>query len=271
MAFLDLGDDAALYYEHEVPADSGCTFVFVNALTGNTGAWQGEIGPYLRERGYGTLAYNFRGQPESRFSAHDRLDENLIVGDLQTLIREVAPAKPVLVGLSIGGLFAARAVERGTDAMGLVLINTLRKPTLALEWTNEATKRAAELGGTQLIMDLFLPFLVNPEKLADMREACLGPDGYTGMDANDGPMQLMAHAREVDWDFPYESLDVPVLVMSGLLDRVFYQADDVAELRERIPDVREVEFADAGHLIPMERGLRTAVALENFARELETL
>lgn len=271
MAFLDLGDDAALYYEHEAPADNGCTFVFVNALTGNTGSWQAEIGPYLRERGYGTLAYNFRGQPESRFSAQDQLNEDLIVGDLQALIRDVAPAKPVLVGLSIGGLFAARAVQRGTDALGLVLMNTLRKPTLALEWTNEATKRAAELGGTQLIMDLFLPFLVNPEKLTDMRTACLGPDGYTGMDAGEGAMQLMAHAREVDWDFPYDRLELPVLVMSGLLDRVFYNAADVAELKDRIADVREVEFADAGHLIPIERGLRTAVALENFARELETL
>ena len=271
MAFLDLGGDTALYYEYQAPAGNGCTFVFVNALTGNTAAWQAEIGPYLRERGYGTLAYNFRGQAESRFSAHDRLDEDLIVADLQALLGQAAPPKPVLVGLSIGGLFAAQAIQRGADALGLVLINTLRKPTLALEWTNEATKRAAELGGTQLIMDLFLPFLVNPEKLADMRPACLGTDGYTGMDAGEGAMQLMAHAREVNWDFPYESLDVPVLVMSGLLDRVFYNATDVAELKGRIPDVREVEFADAGHLIPIERGLRTAVALENFARELETL
>ena len=268
MSYLERGGNAALYYEYSPPTPDGSTFVFVNALTGNTGAWQAEIGPALREQGHGTLAYNMRGQPESRFAASDELDEDLIVTDLVALLEHIAPPRPLLTGLSIGGLFAARALERGAAADGLVLINTLRKPTLALEWANEAMTRAARLGGPQFLMDLFLPFLVNPDFLAAMRGKCLGSDEYEGMGDSEGPMQLMAHARSVNWDLAYENIAVPVLVMSGLLDRVFYHRADVAELQGRIPDAREVEFADAGHLIPMERGARTAQALLDFAKEL---
>lgn len=268
MSYLERGGDAALYYEYSPPGPDGHTFVFVNALTGNTGAWQAEIGPLLREHGHGTLAYNMRGQPESRFAASDQLDEDLIVSDLVALLDEITPPRPLLTGLSIGGLFAARAMERGAAAEGLVLINTLRKPTLALEWANEAMTRAARMGGTQFVMDLFLPFLVNPDFLAAMRDKCLGEGEYEAMAGSEGPMQLMAHARSVNWDLAYEDIAAPVLIMSGLHDRVFYHRADVAELRSRIPDVREVEFGDAGHLIPMERGESTAQALLDFARAL---
>lgn len=268
MNYLARGDDAALYYEYSAPAADGHTFVFVNALTGNTAAWQAEIGPALRERGHGTLAYNMRGQPESRFTKTDELDEDLIVGDLVALLEHIAPPRPLLTGLSIGGLFATRALERGAAAEGLVLINTLRKPTLALEWANEGMTRAARLGGAQFLMDLFLPFLVNPDFLAAMKDKCLGSEEYEGLSDEDGPMQLMSHARSADWDLAYENIAVPVLVMSGLLDRVFYHRADVAELRGRIPNAREVEFSDAGHLIPMERPQRTVQVLLDFAEEL---
>ena len=54
MAHLALGDSDALYYEFHEPGQQGRTFVFVNALTGNTGMWQAEIGPALRAAGYGS-------------------------------------------------------------------------------------------------------------------------------------------------------------------------------------------------------------------------
>jgi len=59
MATLNLGPQDALYYEHSAPtAKNGYTFVFFNALTGDTGAWEAVIGPGLRKAGHGTLVYN---------------------------------------------------------------------------------------------------------------------------------------------------------------------------------------------------------------------
>ena len=59
---LTLSHRDALYYLHHAPARDGApTFVFVNALTGSTEAWEAAVAPALREAGFGTLSWNFRG------------------------------------------------------------------------------------------------------------------------------------------------------------------------------------------------------------------
>jgi pimeloyl-ACP methyl ester carboxylesterase len=46
---------------------------------------------------------------------------------------------------------------------------------------------------------------------------------------------------------------MPVTALSGLQDRVFYDADDVAELVARLPDAQRIDLPEVGHLIPIER------------------
>ena len=81
MSYLTIGPDDGLYYEHDSPSGTGMpTFVFVNPVSGTTQQWQAEVGPALRDAGYGTLAYNFRGQPDSPFSQGETLNDTLIAG-----------------------------------------------------------------------------------------------------------------------------------------------------------------------------------------------
>lgn len=230
--------------------------------------WQEQIGPALRKAGHGTLAYNFRGQDKSPFAPGTALTPGLIVDDLMALLASLSPPNPILVGLSIGGLFAAQAIRSGTQASGLVLINTLRKAGPRLDWINAAMVKAVATGGFPLLLDMMLPMLVNAERLATMREAFLSDQPYAPMDPSHGHFNLMDNAGAADWDFPYESLTLPVLIMTGLKDRVFYDADDVAELTARVGDVRSLELPDAGHLIPAERPERSVDALIGFAAEL---
>ena len=138
----------------------------------------------------------------------------------------------------------------------------------ALSWVNEAVARAAKLGGPGLIMDMYLPMLVGPAFLEKMRENCLGDDPYVPLDPTAGAMQLMQHSRDANWDIPYEELRLPVLSMTGLRDRVFYNAKDVADLGARLSNMREVVFDDYGHLLPMEAGAETATQLIAFGREI---
>ena len=52
MSFFEIGSNDSLYYEYEPPSgNQTLTFVFVNAITGDTGMWQTEIGPALRDAG----------------------------------------------------------------------------------------------------------------------------------------------------------------------------------------------------------------------------
>ena len=62
------------------------TYVFVNALTGNTSAWNGLIGKRVKDEGYGYLTYNFRGQINSSFDKSINLTSKIIISDLLKLI-----------------------------------------------------------------------------------------------------------------------------------------------------------------------------------------
>ena len=254
MSEFDIGDRDALYFDHLPPSrDGGATFVFFNALTGDAGAWQAEIGPALREAGHGTLVWNFRGQKDSPFSRPDVITAKAIVDDGVRLIEAVAPRRPIYVGLSIGGLFAAQVHLAGAPCEGLLLVNTLRKPGPRLDWTNRAVHRAALVGGGRLIQDLMLPHLTGPAWQRTHSAEFLTDEPYQPFDPDSGPVRLLAAGIAADWNLPYEKLTMPVTVLSGLQDHVFYQAADVAELTRRLPNAEVIDIADIGHLVTMER------------------
>jgi pimeloyl-ACP methyl ester carboxylesterase len=272
MTTLAIGPDDGLYYVHHEPQnDDQATFVFFNALTGDTGLWEAVIAPKLREAGHGTLAYNMRGQIDSPFAANRRLDSELIVSDAITLLSTVEPVRPILVGLSIGGLFAAQAWLAGAQAEALFLINTLRKETPRLQWINDALVRAVEQGGLELFRDLYLPLLMNTDWLVDNRPNFLKTDtGYVPLPPDSGAYKLLSEAGgSANWDLPYEKLTLPVAVVTGLQDHVFREPDDIAELLNRLPQSTHIEMPDAGHLIPAERPQKLADMLLSFAEEIE--
>ena len=266
MSLFDLGNDESLFYLYTPSTKRKPAVVFVNALVGSTEMWEGLIGETLRDQGYGTLSYNFRGQIDSNFNTSTELTPKLIVDDLLKLLNEIKPYKPVLVGLSIGGLFAAQAIESGVVAEGLVLINTLRKSSVRLDWINESTSRAFSLGGRQLLMDLMAPMLINPDKLSELRADALEEVRYEPVSVKDGHMNLMRNAASADWDFPWQNLTVPTLVMTGHHDRVFLVEDDILELSSKISDVKRANFDNAGHLIPMERPIEFNEEILNFLK-----
>lgn len=271
MSFLQIGPQDGLYYEHHLPADPDRgTFVFFNALTGDTATWEAVICPILRDAGYGTLVYNMRGQTDSPFSSEAELSEKNIVADAVKLLAQVSPVRPLLVGLSIGGLFASRVCLAGSEAIGLVLINTLRREGPRLKWIGDALVRTMEVGGLPLFRDLFLPLLMSEDWLQKNRPDFLVPDSeYTALEPGSGHFKLLSEAgRHADWDIPYKRLKLPTLVITGLQDHVFLERDVVEALFARIPDGRRVDMPAAGHLIPSEQPEALAAELISFTKEI---
>lgn len=254
MSVHELGPNDGLYYEHRVPTSTdGVTFVFFNALTGDTGSWEATIAPALRARGHGTLLWNFRGQKDSACAAPGLINARQIVSDAVTLVQALAPSAPVYVGLSIGGLFAAQAHLAGAGCKAMLLINTLRKPSPRLEWINAAVHRAALIGGGRLIGDLYMQHLTGPAWLVANRGGFLLDEPYEPLEPDSPVARLLAAGMEADWDLAYEQLTMPVTVLSGLRDRVFFEAADVAALAARMPDAQRTDLPDVGHLISMEQ------------------
>ena len=77
MATLQVSPSETLYFEHTAPTAKPHSFVFVNALTGSTEQWEAAVAPGLRDLGFGTLSYNFRGQAKSSFATGKQLDEDV--------------------------------------------------------------------------------------------------------------------------------------------------------------------------------------------------
>lgn len=271
MSKLEIDNENELYYEYHPPeADKGCTFVFFNALTGDTSMWEAFIGSQLRAAGHGTLVYNMRGQAGSRFAPDLKLSMDLGVSDACRLLETVNPPRVVLVGLSIGGLFGARAFLAGAKAIGLVFLNTLRKAGPRLEWIGESLVRTMDVGGMELFRDLFMQLLMNEDWIRKNRPNFLKHDSnYTPLDKHSGHYKLLSEAgRESDWDLPYEKLTLPTLVVTGLQDHIFFEADAVDELFHRLPSGRRVDMTDSGHMIPAERPEELLELLLDFAKEI---
>lgn len=269
MAVLTIDGDNGLFYLHTLPAREGApTFVFVNALTGTTDHWEAVVARALRDGGFGTISYNFRGQAESSFLPGTELTPQLIVDDVVRIVGELKPARPVLVGLSIGGLFAAQAIRAGVDAAGLVFLNTIRAIGPRIAWVNDALPVFARTTGIPTYMDATFPMLVNPEFLQKAR-----PNALKGQIAplppEHGHMNLMRNSVKAEWAFPWETLTLPVLNITGHCDRVFLDVGVVDRITAAMPDVRRLDWPDCGHLIPLERPERLSEALADFGAEIE--
>jgi len=269
MATLSISNQDSIDYHYTAPtSDDGVTFVFFNALTGDIAHWEDAVAPAVRDAGHGTLVYNMRGQANSPFTPGTVLGPELIVSDACAVMEEAKPVRPVLVGLSIGGLFAARAALAGADSAGIVFINTLREDGPRLRWINDAVVRMAEVGGPDLLRDLMSPLIMNEGWQAENRDNCLNDGDYAPIDQATGTYNLLSSARTSDWDIPYESLKVPVLVITGIHDRVFRDPPVVDRLAGRIPNATRVDFDDAGHMVPVEQPAKLAAAMIDFAKNV---
>ena len=268
MSFLKIDELNEIYYELTEPKGNGHTFVFVNALTGNTTAWNGTIGDKIIEDGNGFLTYNFRGQDNSKFSEELNLDTDLIVSDLCLLIEKLKLKNIILVGLSIGGLYASLAIEKGVKSKGLVLINTLRRNNSRLKWINETMVNVARYGGTSLLMDMNMPVIASPSFLDKMKPNALNPNNYQELEENSGIFKLMKGSLTANWDIDWSKIEVPVLIMTGHHDKVFRIPEDIDMIANSMNNIQRLEFPDCGHLIPLEKPKEFATHLNQFVKKL---
>ncbi len=270
--FLALTGDDGLSYEYRAPNGADrFTFVCFNPLTGDKAMWEAGIGPMLAEKGHGLLTWNLRGQADSPFTAGE-IHPDSMVADARRLVEAVQPQNPVLVGLSVGGLYGAKLHlgknGDGYPCRGLVLINTLREIGARLSWINAALLRLAETGGLDLLRDAYSPLLLGEDWQAENRGNFLKPGGYTPLSQDDGAWHLLKAGEDTVWDVEWARISVPVLNITGRQDRIFRDDAVIARLLAQFQGVRALDYADAGHMIPAEAPARLARDLLEFVEGL---
>jgi len=263
--FVTIDENNAIHVLHARPREGMATFVFLNSMGATTAAWEADIGPALRELGFGTLSFDYRGQGETRFGPDAVLEPAEIIADIVRVFRTELPIRPIMVGLSIGGLFGAQALRQGAEARGIAFINTLRKPNAQVEWINTLEARLIAMGGMPLVLDVLRPVLSGRDQLALLRPTHLSDEGYTPWPADNPRRRLADGVHKADWDYPWAELSVPALVLTGLYDRLFRIQEDVDELVGQIPDATVVTYPDGGHSLHSEHPARFVDDLSSFA------
>lgn len=268
MTLLDLDTGARLSHNYLPGEDGKPTFVFVNSSGATAAAWDGGVTPPLVAAGYATLTIDLRGQGVSEYPTDSRFDTEEIVGDLDAAMSSLGIDRAILVGLSVGGLRAANLAARRANVAGLVLINTLRKQGPLTAWVGELETRLMAIGGTQLVHDAFRPVTVSSQELGHIRPRHLLPMPYEPM-AEDHPRRRLAEAaKRADWDFAWSGLSIPVLVLTGMHDRLFRVQSEVDSIIGSMQMAREVRFENEGHALHTENPARTADELLRFATDL---
>ena len=151
---------------------------------------------------------------------------------------------------------------------GLILINTLRKPSSRLDWINRAMVNAAKLGGSALIMDMGMPVIASPKFLKKIKENALVFENYKPLKKNDGILKLMEGSLTANWSFDWSKINIPTLVITGHLDRMFRIPEDVEELVKKIRNSITIELPNCGHLIPLEEPELFADYIIKFTKNL---
>ena len=271
MSTLRIDGANAIAYHWTPPTAGQPSAVFYNPLTGDFGMWEAAIAPALRAAGLGTLVWNYRGQKESGIGADVRITAEQVTADAVRLLAEVEPPRPIHVGHSIGGYFAIRAKEAGAAAAGFVLINTLRADGPRLAWINDALVACARVGGLPLLRDLYAPLLFGEAWQRANRGNFLKGEGYVPLAPDAADLRLLQAGSTADWAIAWETLDLPVTVLTGGEDRVFLDRTVVENILARLPQASAILVESAGHMLPAETPEAVIEATRSLAEQVARL
>ena len=263
-------NDVETYYESR---GSGPPVVFVHGAWVDRRQWTPQVEALADD--YRVVTYDVRGHGRTGPSAEERYSVELFAADLRALIEALGLDRPVVCGLSLGGMIAQAYAARYDELRGLVLADTAVstrltwKDTLtsllAPKWAMTSTVR---LLGPRRYVDVAF-WLARVTRDADWfgRDPAVAAYVRETMSAFD--------AREFNkvfgatYDFrrvDLGAITAPTLVLDGEFesDSVF---EHTAHLQRSLADVRTGVIPEAGHTSNMENPEAFTAELQAFLDE----
>jgi 3-oxoadipate enol-lactonase len=199
------------------------------------------------------VAYDVRGHGESEIGQGIFTIE-FFVDDLIAMLDHLKIRQAIIVGLSMGGYIALRAVERHPNRVkALVLCDTKAEPD-----SNEGKiKRSASIktirtDGTRVFAEEFMKHAVAPESFETKPEAVRS---LQSMIERTSPVALcgtlVALAARTDSTPMLKSIQCPTLILHGEKDTLATPADAKA-MKEIIPNAELQMIPKAGHMSNIE-------------------
>ena len=223
-------------------------------------AWK-SAGEALGAAGYYAIAFDARGHGDYDWAPDGVYGQDIMVEDLQCLLRALDRPRPVLVGASMGGGTSLVAVgEDRVDATALVLVDIAPQiepegveriqafMNLRPEGFDSLEEVAAAIGSYQ-------PHRKPPKDLAGLaKNLRLAPNGKYRWHWDP---RFMALRREMDkrtlrLETCARALNLPTLLVRGGLSDVLSEAGAQAFLKS-CPHSEYVNITEAGHMVAGDR------------------
>ncbi len=240
--------------------------IFIHGFPFNSSMWAQQI-KRLKENFY-CITYDVRGLGETP-PGDGQFTMEMFVDDLFAVIDGLGLDNPVLVGFSMGGYIALRAMEREPKRFrALILCDT------KAEADDDAgrLKRASAINvvnreGVEQFASDFVPLAFStgaPERITETYSSFLekaqaeSPIGVKGC--------LLAMAVRTDTTHMLGDIGVPTLLLVGEEDVITPPAM-MRQMQERINGARLITVPEAGHMTPVEDPEFITQSIEEFLSE----
>jgi 3-oxoadipate enol-lactonase len=225
--------------------------VFVHGFPFSHEIWHSQLA--VTGKLYRAIAYDVRGHGGSSIG-DGQYSIEAHCNDLIALLDHLKVLKAVVVGLSMGGYIALRAVERNPERFrGLVLCDTRSEADSSegkIRRANDAIR--VKHGGSTAFADEFVHKVFAPESFTRRKEATelvhriirrTPPLSIAGT--------LIALAARTDTTASLAAIAIPTLILVGEHDAVTPPAASQA-MHERIPGAELAVVPEAAHMSNME-------------------
>lgn len=263
---------------YEINGD-GYPIVFIHGGWVSHQMWKPQVDYFSAK--YKVITYDIRGHGKTGGSAVRKYSMELFAEDLAVLLRELQIQKPVLCGMSMGGMLAQSYATRYPDGLkALVLCDTAASTALTL--SDKITKYI--LAPKWLF--LLLVKMLGIKKYADFAfwyAKKSRSDRWVGLNQDVAEYEkkemLQFGVEEFNkifaavYDFKLQALariKVKTLVMNGEFESraVFRHTSKIIDL---IPNARSSVIPDAGHASNLENPAAFNMALENFLESMQLI
>lgn len=260
-------NDIETYYERR---GEGRPVVFVHAAMLDHSMWDEQVEALVPD--YETVVYDLRGHGRTGGSDETEYSVELYGEDLAALVAELDLDRPVVCGLSLGGMIALTYAARHPDRLAGLVVADAGAPG----YQTRGEQFLFEVGYRVVVPPVRLLGIERVERvtvwLAERLQRGSGGD-YEGVERirENGPtvttdefakvLGSMRRYRESEVDLA--AVSVPTLVLSGENELRFNRLH-AAALGERLADVAVEEVPDAGHASNLDNPEYFSNALAEF-------
>jgi pimeloyl-ACP methyl ester carboxylesterase len=255
--------------------------VFAHGFGQTRHAWS-DTASSLAATGWRCITADARGHGDSGWRDDGNYDFGQFIDDLVMITRwstaSPAPAKPVLVGASMGGLLGIMAQARHDAFRALILVD------ITPRWENAGVERIiafmrahpdgfASLDDAADAIARYLPHRGRRKSPESLRQLLVPLDnGCLRWHWDPRLLERVADGSEREQAALLEAaraIRVPTLLISGARSDVV-SAATIAEFLDCVPHARHVRVAQATHMVAGDRNDAFAAAVHDFIEPLRS-